>query len=355
MKNFTKAALIVVLIFVVLGSMFCAIGLGIGFNFSEFKEEFKEEFEEGRFSVGFLKHIPYIKYANNIWREREEATTDYAYADEVYQEQEEDDEWEENLYEGKSDYEWEDITSDRFEFPSEKIKKLDVEVYYGTVEILENSNSNKENIYVNVEYKKENHKRQVKAYMDGKTLKVEEVGGSGNPLNDSTRVTIEIPKEIMEEVKLDEIDIEQDAGNIFVDIPLTANKININVDAGECNISGKLTAIKKMSMEVEAGSIYLPSIETDELELSTGMGETYIDFMRANKIDIECGIGSICANVEGKETDYSYDINCGIGKIQIGDNSYSGLSTGREIKNSGNKKMNIECGVGTVDIFFNNK
>ncbi len=348
MKNFTKAALIVVLIFVVLGSMFCAIGLGIGFDFSEFKEEF----EDGRFSVGFLKHIPYIKYksTDNVWKEKE-ATTDYAYADEIYQEQEED-EWENSLYEGTSDNEWGDITSDKFEFPSEKIKKLDVEVYYGTVEIFENTSLDKEKIYVNVEYKKENHKRQVEAYLDGKTLKIEEIGGEGNPLNDSTRVTIEISKEIMEEAKLDEIDIEQDAGNIYVDMPLTANKINIDVDAGECNISGKLTAMKKMSMEVDAGSIYLPNIETDELKLSTGMGDIYIDFMLANKIDMECGVGSIYANAGGKESDYDYNINCGIGQIEIGDNNYSGLSTERKIKNSGNKKMDIECGVGTITISF---
>ena len=38
MKNFTKAALIITLVLVILGSAFCAVGMGIGFSFPEFWE-----------------------------------------------------------------------------------------------------------------------------------------------------------------------------------------------------------------------------------------------------------------------------------------------------------------------------
>ena len=72
----------------------------------------------------------------------------------------------------------------------------------------------------------------------------------------------------------------------------------------------------------------------------------------AEKIEMEGGIGTIQIKAAGVETDYSYDIDCGVGSVTIGNHSYTGLSAGGEIKNQGSKEMEIDCGVGNVEVSF---
>lgn len=67
---------------------------------------------------------------------------------------------------------------------------------------------------------------------------------------------------------------------------------------------------------------------------------------------MECGMGEIEFHVLGKESDYSYQMKCGIGTIEVGDSSYSGLAGEKKIKNPGSKKMDVECGMGSIFVHF---
>lgn len=320
MKNFTKAALIIVLILVILGSILCAVGMGIGFTFADFWEQV----DAGEFSIGPVKRIPFIRYRNNDF------------------------DWDEGSMSWSSK---EDVD---FNFPWEDVRKIEMDVDYSGVKIVESAGTDHENINLRVEYRKENHKYQVRAYLSGDTLKIEgKNNGIGyNWKNDSARMTLELPRELMEDGWLEEISLEQGRGYINVEMPLTAKEIRISVGAGECEISEKLTAQKEMTVEVDAGTISLEELETEELEISGGVGELTADLIQAEKIDIGGGVGNIEVTVVGKETDYNYDIQCGVGSVEVGDSDYSGLGTRKSIGNPGNKEIKIECGVGNVDVSF---
>lgn len=235
MKNFTKAALIITLILVILGSIFCTVGLGIGFRFSEFWDDV----EQGEFSIGPIRHIPYI-YERNGW--------------------------------GDGSMDWESKDSESFEFSWKEIRELELDVDYGGITI-EKSGKDAETIYIFVDYRKENHKRQVKAYTSGKTLYIEEEGASRVRGNDSSRITVQIPETVMEDMWLDSVNIEQNAGYIDINMPLTAKDISINVDAGVCSVNEKLTAKEELCAQVDAGQISLSEIAAESLDLSAGMGQ----------------------------------------------------------------------------------
>ncbi len=314
MKNFTKAALIITLILVILGSIFCTVGLGIGFRFSEFWDDV----EQGEFSIGPIRHIPYI-YERNGW--------------------------------GDGSMDWESKDSESFEFSWKEIRELELDVDYGGITI-EKSGKDEETIYIFVDYRKENHRRQVKAYTSGKTLYIEEEGASRVRGNDSSRITVQIPETVMEDMWLDSVNIEQNAGYIDINMPLTAKDISINVDAGVCSVNEKLTAKEELCAQVDAGQISLSEIAAESLDLSAGMGQLYVECMEADAVELECGIGQIQVTAAGKESDYSYNIECAVGSVRIGGDEYSGLGSGREIENDGSREMDIECNVGEVSVSF---
>lgn len=319
MKGFTKIALILSLILVVLGSMFCMIGLGIGFNF----DEFWEEVEDGEYAIGPLGSLPVVFQRNRSnWKDDGEP--------------------------------WESVDSEQYVFSREKdgIQRMDLDVYYGTVYIQENM-ENTEEFRVEVEYRKKNHRRKVEAFMDGETLKIEETGSKHSIHNDSTRITIRVPSDMKEMNEVfKEISLKQDAGEIIVNMPLTAEQININVNAGECEVAEKLKALEKFKADVGAGELELEEVETREIDLSANVGQITADQITADLIDINCGIGSIEAEAVGTEQDYNYEVKCDVGDVTIADSSFSGLGNKRKIENNAGKEIRVECNIGEVEVSF---
>ncbi len=323
MKGFTKAALIMSLVLIVLGSMFCMISLGIGFNFSEFWDDV----EEGEFSIGPIQDIPFVSVGNRLnWRDdgkdwHASSTEDYTFS-----------------CQGEKQ---EDI-----------IDILELKVYYGTVDFVESTKDSDE-IQVKVEYRKKNHRRNVEVYKDGTALRIEENGSRKSVWNDSTRVTIGIPANTKAKSGLfKKINMEQASGDVFVDVPLTADEININVNAGECDVVEEITALENFKAEIGAGKISLEQISAKEIVLKANVGEINTEELYADNISIDCGVGAIEAVAGGKEQDYNYDIKCNIGDVEIGDNSYSGFSSRRKVNNEGSKVMKVDCGVGSVEVSF---
>ncbi len=319
MKGFTKIALILSLVLVILGSMFCMIGLGIGFNFSEFWEEV----ENAEYSIGPLGSLPVVFHGNQLnWRD-----------------------------DGES---WNSSDTEQFAFSCQgkdeehKVERLDLDVYYGTVNIEKQEHADE--IQVVVEYRKQNHRRKVEAYKDGTALMIKETGGKRSIHNDSTRITIRIPASMNEVFK--EISLKQDAGDIFVNMPLTAEEININVNAGECQAEERLKALRVLKAEVGAGEIELEEAEAEEIVFIANVGQITADWMDAKLIDINCGIGSIEAEAAGREQDYSYEIKCGIGEVTIGDSDFSGISNKRRMEGTGTKEMKVDCNIGDVEISY---
>lgn len=321
MKNFTKIALVFVLVLVILGSVLCAVGMGIGFTFSDFMEQV----DAGEFSIGPIEGIPFIRHGNN----------DFEWDDESVG--------------------WDSEEDEDFTFSWKDIKKIEMELGSSSVNIIESDREDPENVHLKIEYRNRNHKHRIKADLSGDTLEIESNRNGYNWRNDSARVTLELPMELMKDQKLEEISLEQESGYINVEIPLTARKISINVGAGKCESSEKLTAQKEMSMEVDAGKMDLEELEAEELKIKGGVGDFTAELIQAEKIDIEGGVGRIEVTVAGKETDYSYDIECGVGRVEIGDSNYSGLGSSKSIQNPGSKEMQIECGIGNVGVYFENE
>ncbi len=320
MKHFIKFALILSLVLVILGSVFCTVSFGIGFNYRDFWEDVRD----GAYSFG-----PISEVGDAIWRNG--------------------DNWHDD------GINWKSASTKEYSFKwngkgGERITGLDLDVYYGKVRLEE---CDGDEVQVLVEYRKKNHLRMVEAFNDGGTLKIQETGSKRSRNNDSTRITICIPAEMMEEENmLEAISLQQDAGAIYTDMPLKAEKISINVNAGECLAYEKLTALAEFRVDVGAGQIDLEAIAAPEVFLNADVGQIDTETITADNLYIDCGIGSIDAQVCGKEQDYNYEISCNMGEVSIGDHDFHAIGANKKIDNSVDKTMQIDCNIGEVDVSF---
>lgn len=164
-----------------------------------------------------------------------------------------------------------------------------------------------------------------------------------------------------------------DGGEIVLSIPadMRWEDVNIEFDAGELDMEG--ICADRITLSVGAGKASVERIEADNMEISVGAGEVDAEKMEipgdmaisvgfgdvefsgsvGGNLDFSCGMGNI--KFEGEKAvyeDYNYDISCAAGNVEIDNVYFSGLAFDRQIDNHSHKKINVDCGMGNVSVFF---
>lgn len=143
-------------------------------------------------------------------------------------------------------------------------------------------------------------------------------------------------------------------GTLLVQIPegMQFDEASLKVGAGLL-LAEEIQA-RELDIEVGAGEVNVSAFTADEFELECGAGEAIVSGDAAHEAKIECGVGSVTYAAAGYQQDYNYELSCGIGELNVGGDSFSGLGKERKINNGGSKSMEIECGIGSVYVTFEN-
>ena len=198
--------------------------------------------------------------------------------------------------------------------------KLDIELKYDEL-ILEEGDSFCVRVY-------DDNGKNVTVKESSDTFKVR----STKKLSKTRKVCISYP----EDVKLQELEIEMGAGTVYLNRDIETEKLSVEMGAGEFDSKNSVTA------------------EEADLEIGTG-SMTFAD-LSAKKISGECGLGELDLTMTGTQENYNYDLECGVGNLDVGSDSYSGLGREKSISNTGaDRKLDLECGMGNVSVNFSGK
>ena len=135
---------------------------------------------------------------------------------------------------------------------------------------------------------------------------------------------------------------------------------NQNAKVGNKNQGGELTIVipqnmvfQEVDLEIGAGKADVADLKANQVNIEIGAGEMNVTGLDTKKFDTKTGAGKLYAELVGKQIDYTYELECGIGQLKIGESSYSGLKTEQKIANQGAERFaEIECGVGEIIITF---
>lgn len=135
---------------------------------------------------------------------------------------------------------------------------------------------------------------------------------------------------------------------------------NQKIKVNNSNYDGEITIVipknmvfQDVDLEVGAGKADVANLKANQVDIELGAGEVNVTGLDTKKFDAKTGAGKLYAELVGKQNDYSYELECGIGQLKIGDSSYSGLGTEQNITNPGAERFaDIECGVGEIIIKF---
>ena len=196
------------------------------------------------------------------------------------------------------------------------IENLDIEASTGKFEIIEYSGDV-------IEIKADNISHRTKIYQDGRTLVFKESFRFGFPSVNDAEVKIYVPKDY----RFNKVEIEIDAASVKL-TNLIAEALEVDVDAGEFKADNIIS--EKTVVDVDAGS-------------------AKIDLLDSKKSEFNVDAGDIKVVMTGTESDYSYDVDCDLGDIQVG--SYRGEGVSDEYYyHGGDRMIEADCDVGNIII-----
>lgn len=142
------------------------------------------------------------------------------------------------------------------------------------------------------------------------------------------------------------------SGYLVIQIPenITLNEASFEMGAGIL----KIEAVKADSLDISvgAGEAVVKEFETAQLDVECGAGKGTLNGTVTRNASIKCGVGELAMSLNGNQKDYDYQLECGIGELTVGDDTYSGLGSERNIDNGTGKLMDIDCGIGRVAVTF---
>lgn len=231
--------------------------------------------------------------------------------------------------------------------------KSELSVYAGDVADLEmvlcNCNleilpSTDETISVKVE---ESAKKYISMKMDGSTLKIRDTRKKKSAVK---LKAVDLKMYVPDLQMFGEIDLDMGAGNIQIS-HLSADSISIEGGAGSLK-ADILVAEREFDADLGVGDFRIGQAVFGETDISCGAGNVRIERCTLmGDLDVSGGVGDVDIGVIGGEKDFNYELECGMGELDVFGNSYSSLGREKEIDNGAPYTISLECGIGSVTVF----
>lgn len=182
---------------------------------------------------------------------------------------------------------------------------------------------------------------------------------------DSPRLTLLLPPGLAPEI----ISLEVGAGNANLrQAAVTCRSFSLDTSAGNTRL-GRLDVKESLKVTVGAGNVKLDRMRAKDVRVDCGVGNFSMRGQVLDSLDLGCGVGKCTILLEGKQSDYDYDISCGIGRVSVNGQPFRRLRSGKhartphgpqqdnpqqETSGGGAKsaagKIRIDCGVGNVTL-----
>lgn len=131
----------------------------------------------------------------------------------------------------------------------------------------------------------------------------------------------------------------------------------LQTDYLEANVGAGKMAFEKLdadqtTLDCGAGQMTVEEFNGRIVEASVGMGSLHLNGNVTESLTGECSMGEMKLTLAGEQTDFNYDLSCGMGELKVGDDSYNGMAQEKQINNQAAKDMQLECAMGSVAVGF---
>lgn len=151
-------------------------------------------------------------------------------------------------------------------------------------------------------------------------------------------------------LKAKKMKAELGAGMVTAD-GFEGEEISITVGAGEL-LADRIRA-GTADFEIGAGHMSIEELTVSgKMDMEVSMGAAEVAGTIAGDLDVECGMGEIVMSLTGSEDDHSYYVECGMGNVDVGSYSHSGVASHKSWNAGKSSYFHINCNMGNVTVTF---
>ena len=150
---------------------------------------------------------------------------------------------------------------------------------------------------------------------------------------------------VPEDYEFTKVKIDAGAGSVYIS-KLTADTLDFNIGAGK-TIMEEVTINKKTEIDTGAGSVEITKSSFHNLDLDLGAGKFQFEGTITGDSEVDCGVGSSSFKLSGKKDDYKLKLEKGVGSL-----NYDGESVSNGTYGDGDNFIDIDGGVGSINIRF---
>lgn len=156
---------------------------------------------------------------------------------------------------------------------------------------------------------------------------------------------------------LEQMNIKMGVGDIRAE---DLNIQDLYMENGVGNLELKTLTCEKANLISGVGSLTVDRLITSsEASLESGTGDITIGYYSGPELDLDCGIGDAFVTACGRETDYSYDLNCDLGDLIVcrsqeahHDKQHNGPGHHLSSEHDAGKSLSLHCGAGDITLNF---
>lgn len=219
----------------------------------------------------------------------------------------------------------------------EFLPQMEITLGGGTLEILPSEDGG---IYLEAQ-----NAEKLQAYAEGNTLKVKAIRTKAG--RDEMKVYLYIPMDVAYE----KITLDVGAGVLSLEDLTEVGVLKADVGAGLLKLSD--LQCNELKAGVGAGELrVMQTTVNGDADLSVGAGRIQAEAKICGDFSVECSMGEADILLAGEEEDFNYEVSCSAGSVDLGSKSFQGLASERELENGADKKMELNCALGAINISF---
>lgn len=180
---------------------------------------------------------------------------------------------------------------------------------------------------------------------DGKVVIEDKSKNIWTNLNDESNIIIYMPTNIN---KLSKVKIRSGVGKVCIN-SINTQVLDLEAGLGETTIDN-LVVTEKAKIESGMGRLNINSCSIKNANIDLGVGEVNITGDILGNSEINTGVGKLGLNLTSAKENYTLKVEKGLGKISFNKNNISNDTT----LGDGQNYINIEGGIGSIDIKTNN-
>ncbi len=191
-------------------------------------------------------------------------------------------------------------------------------------------------------FKVESNYERLKIYEGDTRLSLKSDDGFFDFKQRDARVVLTVPVGTV----FDKVEIETGAGKLYIE-ELKAKKLSLELGAGSVDIK-ELYAYDSAEINGGAGELTVSGGELNDLSLDMGVGRTHITSKLTGESEIDHGVGEAMISLVGAKEDYKITVDKGLGNASV-----DGVAVGDgTVYGNGSAVLDINGGVGSLKVEF---